>query len=62
MVRRKQPQKNVSGIHCPNCRSSYIHRIGLIPTKQGKKARLRCVDCGKTFYEKKKARVKRRKS
>ncbi|MCK5609031.1 IS1 family transposase [Candidatus Pacearchaeota archaeon] len=36
---------------CPECKSEKLVKLGKIPTRNGKKQRLRCQDCGKTMYE-----------
>lgn len=38
-------------IHCPECGNKAI-RFSVVPTRQGKKQRYRCTECGRTFYEK----------
>jgi len=36
---------------CPHC-SSTTQKSGIIGTLKGKKQRYRCIECGKTFYDK----------
>jgi len=32
------------------CGSNHIVKLGFVPTRQGKKQRYRCQECGRTFY------------
>jgi len=41
---------SINVMKCPKCNSSHINKIGSRITVKGKKARLQCQDCGKTFY------------
>ena len=36
---------------CPECESEKLVKLGKIPTRNGKKQRFRCQECGKTMYE-----------
>ena len=36
---------------CPECGSTHVVRAGLKITRQGKKQRWQCANCGRTFYE-----------
>jgi len=36
---------------CPECGAKNPHRMGIVSTRQGKKPRFKCKECGKTFYK-----------
>jgi len=35
---------------CPECNSEKIIKAGFNVTRKGKKQKLKCQDCGRTFY------------
>jgi transposase-like protein len=37
-------------MECPECKSVKIYKFGSSMTRQGRKKRVQCQDCGKTFY------------
>ena len=39
-----------SNIKCPECGSDELWKIGYIPTRTGKKHRMKCTKCARTFY------------
>jgi len=41
----------IEGIRCPDCKSTEVWKKGTVPTRQGKKVRYLCVDCGASFYD-----------
>lgn len=40
---------NKQRILCPECGNKAI-KFSVVPTRQGKKQRYRCTECGRTFY------------
>lgn len=49
------------GRRCPYCGSRKLWKMGLVPMVGGKKARLKCTNCGHSFYEKKE-KIKKEKA
>lgn len=42
-------------VQCPECQKQHINKAGFITTREGKKQKLQCQDCGRIFYEEKEA-------
>jgi len=38
-------------MRCPECGSDHTNKCGYRITRKGKKPRLQCQECGKTFYD-----------
>jgi len=36
---------------CPECGNNHFNKIGFKVTLEGKKQRIQCQECGKTYYE-----------
>lgn len=49
----------VQGIKCPDCGCTKVWKVGYTPTRQGKKARYKCTECGRSFFLAKKKRSKK---
>lgn len=39
------------GEPCPDCGSTYTHKIGFMITRSGKKQKWQCTVCGRAFHE-----------
>ena len=35
---------------CPECHSTKVWKVGLVPTRSGKKMRFKCSQCARSFY------------
>ena len=46
------PTVKVKGkvIKCPDCGNGSLWSVGLVPTREGKKQRVKCTECARTFY------------
>ena len=47
---------------CPECKSTQTVKIGMNTTRKGKLQRMKCQDCGKTFYPDKESGVIEKKA
>lgn len=45
-------------LHCPGCDSREVQRYGKIMSRSGEKQRIKCMSCGKVFYQGKRPRKK----
>ena len=39
-----------SVIKCPECGSTRVWKVGVVPTRKGMKTRYKCTKCARTFY------------
>ena len=51
-------EKEAAMKSCPECGSFSVRKLGFGITREGKKQRLQCKNCGRTFYEVKEEEVK----
>ncbi len=48
-------------IKCPECGSTHVWSVGVVPTRGGPKKRYKCYSCARTFYVEKPKRVRKPK-
>ena len=51
-------------VKCPECGSTHVWKTGTVLTRKGRKARLKCQECARSFYapepKAKKSKAKRK--
>ena len=54
----------MANVKCPECGSDKIWGVGMVPARKGKKHRMKCSECARTFYAEdvKPKRVRKSKS